>query len=371
MTAGAAVPAAAAGAAAIRRDRLRAMLPQEPGTAVLISRLVNVRYLTGFSGTNGALLLTRDSAILGTDGRYAEQAAGQAPDVELLVERQCARALLKRAADDPDVSQVAFEAHEVTVELFDLLQRAAPDLALVPLGRLTERLRQVKDEDEIGLLRAACAISDRALADLFSEIRPGLTEREVAWALEQRVRAHGGDGLSFDSIVASGPNSARPHHQPTDRAIERGDFLKIDFGARHQGYHADMTRTFVVAAEPAEWQRDIYELVERAQQAGLAALAPGANVKDIDLAARSVVKAAGHGEHFPHGLGHGVGLEIHEAPTIGYSTEGILDAGTPVTVEPGVYLPGRGGVRIEDTLVVRDGGPELLTTTTKELLVLG
>jgi Xaa-Pro aminopeptidase len=359
-----------------RRDRLRALLADgglggTSGAAVLITRLVNIRYLTGFTSSNGALLLTADRAVLATDGRYAEQAAAQAPDVELLVDRQCARALLERAAQDPAVARVAFEAHDVTVELHETLRQAAPDLPLAPLGRVAERLRQVKDEDEIGLLREACAISDRALADLLSEIRPGLTEREVGWALEQRVRAHGGEALAFEPIVASGPNSARPHHRPTDRVIERGDFLKIDFGARHQGYHADITRTFVVAAPPAGWQRDVYDLVARAQQAGREALAPGADVKVVDEAARSVVKKAGHGPHFPHGLGHGVGLEIHEAPTIGYYAEGILDAGMPVTVEPGVYLPGRGGVRIEDTLVVRDGGPELLTTTTKELLVLG
>jgi len=357
--------------AAARRARLEALLPPDGGVAALITRLVNIRYLTGLTATNAALLLTRDSAVLATDGRYAEQAAAQAPDVELLVDRQCAAALLKRAAADPGVSRLGFEAHEVTVEQHGMFRRLAPDLPLAPLGRLTERLRQVKDEDEIGLLREACAISDRALADLLSEIRPGRTERAVAWALEQRIRAHGGEGVAFESIVASGPNSARPHHRPTDRAIEAGDFLKIDFGARHRGYHADMTRTFVVAAPPADWQREVYDLVARAQQAGREALAPGADVKDVDEAARSIVKNAGHGQHFPHGLGHGVGLEIHEAPTIGHSAAGILDAGTPVTVEPGVYLPGRGGVRIEDTLVVRDGGPELLTTTTKELLVLG
>jgi Xaa-Pro aminopeptidase len=356
---------------AARRARLQALLPPGDDVAALITRLVNVRYLTGVATTNAALLLTPARAVLATDGRYAEQAAAQARDLELLVDRQCATALLRRAAGDPDVSRVAFEAHEVTVEQHQQFQSAAPDLPLVPLGRLTERLRQVKDEDEIGLLREACAISDRALADLLSEIRLGQTEREVAWALEQRVRAHGGEGVAFESIVASGPHSARPHHRPTDRAIARGDLLKIDFGARYQGYHADMTRTFVIGGRPADWQREIYGLVAMAQHAGREALAPGADTKDVDEAARSVIKEAGHGRHFPHGLGHGVGLEIHEAPTIGYSATGILDAGTPVTVEPGVYLPGQGGVRIEDTLVVRDGGPELLTTTTKELLVLG
>ncbi len=183
----------------------------------------------------------------------------------------------------------------------------------------------------------------------------------------------GAEAPAFATIVATGPNSAIPHHRPTERAIERGDLLKIDFGARVDGYHADMTRTFVVGAEPSGWQAEIYHVVYAAQRAGREALQPGVDARDVDAAARSVVADAGYGERFPHGLGHGVGLEIHEAPLLGYATAAILRGRTPVTVEPGVYLPGRGGVRIEDTLLIHDTGDraELLTTTTKELLVLG
>ena len=180
----------------------------------------------------------------------------------------------------------------------------------------------------------------------------------------------GAESLAFPTIVATGPNSAIPHHRPSDREIQRGDLLKIDFGALYQGYHADCTRTFLVGQEPADWQREIFDVVRQAQRAGRHALVPGVEGTDVDAAARSVVVEAGFGEQFPHGLGHGVGLEIHEAPLMGYGSTGRIESGTALTVEPGIYLPGRGGVRIEDTLVVSEGGPELLTTTPKDLLVL-
>jgi Xaa-Pro aminopeptidase len=181
---------------------------------------------------------------------------------------------------------------------------------------------------------------------------------------------HGAEALSFTTIVATGPNTAIPHHQPTDRPVAAGELLKIDFGALYGGYHSDCTRTVVVGAEPAAWQSELHQLVREAQRAGRHALAPGAEAKDVDAAAREVIEAAGYGDQFPHGLGHGVGLEIHEAPLMGYTADARLADRTPVTVEPGVYLPDRGGVRIEDTLVVREGGPELLTTAPKDLLVL-
>ena len=349
-----------------RRERLRGVLAEQGLDAALVTSLVNVRYLTGFTGSNAALLLTQDSAVLATDGRYITQSAQQSGDLERVIDRQCAQALLARAS-----GRVGFEAHIVTVAEHATLVELAPAGAdLTDLGGAVERLRRVKDETEIAHLREACAIGDRALARLLPELRPGLTEREIARRLESLMYDEGAHALSFETIVAGGPNSAVPHHEPGDRPLEAGDFLKCDFGAAYEGYHADMTRTFLVGAEPADWQRDLYDLVRRAQRAGRHALAPGASFPEVDGAARSVIEAAGYGEAFSHGLGHGVGLEIHEAPLIGYAATGTLDASTPVTVEPGVYLPGRGGVRIEDTLVVRPQGPELLTTSTKELLVV-
>jgi Xaa-Pro aminopeptidase len=356
-----------------RRQRLRETLEAHGADALVVTRLVNVRYLSGFTGSNAALLVTPEAAVLATDGRYRTQAGEQSPDVQLLIRRRCAVALTQHATAQ-GTRRLAFEAHDVTVELHRELARVAGAGTLVDAGRAVEHLRRTKDDDELAALRRACAISDAALGDLLSGIHAGRTELDIARELDRRMLDAGAEAVAFETIVAGGPDSAIPHHTPTSRPVERGDLLKVDFGARFRGYHADMTRTFVVGAEPAGWQREIYDLVARAQAAGRAALAPGVRTADVDAAAREVIHAAGHGEHFPHGLGHGVGLEIHEAPLLGSAAAGILDDRTPVTVEPGVYLPGLGGVRIEDSLVVRDaayGGPELLTKTAKELVVLG
>ncbi len=352
-----------------RRDALRDRLPDDLA-ALLVTSPSNVRYLTGFTGSNGMLLLTRDLAQdrFGTDFRYVTQCAEQCPDLALVVSRELLAALGEYASENA-LGPLGFEAAHLTVRQHQALERAHGQL--VPTDGVVEALRLVKDDGELELLARACEISDAALAELLPEVRVGVSERYLARRLEWLLLEHGAQAASFESIVAGGPNSAIPHHRPTDRALEAGDFLKIDFGALYGGYHADETRTFVVGAEPADWQREVYDLVATAQRAGVAALAVGADVKDVDAAARDLITAAGHGEHFGHGLGHGVGLDIHEAPTIGYGATGILADRTPVTVEPGVYLPGLGGVRIEDTLVVRAGGPVSLTRATRDLLVLG
>jgi Xaa-Pro aminopeptidase len=353
----------------VRRNRLRTLVREADADAALVTRLVNVRYLTGFTGSNAALLVTEDTAVLATDGRYITQSAAEVPDLERLIDRLCPEALVSRAGDS-GVRRLAVEAHDVTVERHATLAGLAGDMELQPLGWAVESLRTVKDEDEIALLAEACAIGDRALAELVTTVRPGRTERDIARELMTRMLDHGADALSFPTIVGSGPNSAIPHNQPSDRRVAKGELLKIDFGAEYGGYHSDCTRTFVVGAEPATWQIELHQLVREAQRAGRHALAPGADAAKVDAAAREVIEEAGYGEQFPHGLGHGVGLEIHEAPLMGYTADARLADRMPVTVEPGVYLPGRGGVRIEDTLVVREGGPELLTTASKELLVL-
>ena len=363
---------------AARRDALRAIAAERGLDAVLVTNLLNVRYLTGFTGSNGALLLRTDGAdLFGTDGRYTTQAAAQVPDVEVLVDRGTVPALA-RAAVRTGAGRLGFESHDVTVDGLEQLRSVLADAAaggtvpeLESVRRAVEALRAIKDDDEIEALRRACAVADQALAELAAEgaLRPGRTELEVGRELDARMLALGAEAPSFETIVAAGANSAIPHHRPDSTELRDGDFLKLDFGATVEGYHSDMTRTLVLT-HAADWQHEIYALVAESQAAGRAALAVGADVVAVDAASREVIAAAGHGEHFTHGLGHGVGLEIHEAPGIGPLGAGTLAAGMAVTVEPGVYLPGHGGVRIEDTLVVTDDAPELLTLTSKELLVL-
>ncbi len=358
---------------AARRARAQAKVAELDADAVLITTPPNVRYLTGLASSNAALLLPAvGGGLLATDSRYALAARRDCPDLELTVERFTERALAG-AMTRRGMLRVAFEAHEMTVERHMDLAVSADGVTLVRFGRGIEDLRMVKDAGEIGLLAAACRISGQALADVLPRIRPGLTERALAGELDHRMAELGAERPAFGTIVASGPNGAIPHHAPSDRPLRRGDLITLDFGACYAGYHADMTRT-VALGEPAGWQRDIYELVAAAQQAGRAAARPGAELCDVDAAARDLICSAGHGEHFQHGLGHGVGLEVHEAPLIGYGSTGKLQNRVPVTVEPGVYLPGQGGVRIEDVLVIgagtADGTAQALTTTTRELLAL-
>jgi Xaa-Pro aminopeptidase len=359
---------------AARRALVQEKIAAVGADAALITSLVNVRYLTGLASSNAAILLPADGqGLLATDSRYGPAAARDCPDLELVIERFIEPALAGTAVRRR-LGRLAFEAQEMTVERYAALGSPDLGLTLIPLGHAVEELRMTKDETEITLLARACAITSEAFADALQAMRPGITEREFAIVLERAMTDRGADRPAFDSIVASGPNGATAHHAPGERQLTAGDLVTIDCGARVGGYHADMTRT-VAIGEPAAWQREIYEIVSAAQRAAVAAVRVGAEVAAVDAVARDMIAEAGHGDHFQHGLGHGVGLEIHEAPMIGYGKTGTLGDRVPVTVEPGIYLPGRGGVRIEDTLVVRAGAgaagsAEMLTTTTRELLVL-
>jgi Xaa-Pro aminopeptidase len=364
-------------AGARRREALRAALREADLDALLVTDLVNVRYLAGFTGSNAALLVHAadgpgDEArtVLATDGRYTTQAAAETPELPLLVERECGPALLHAAT----AGAIGFDSAQVTVDALDALTAATgADLRRAP--GLVERLRAVKDDDEVDALRLACAAADAALAGAIADgvLAAGRAEREVARELEERMVAAGASGPSFETIVAAGGNSAIPHHRPSDAPLAAGDLVTMDFGALVDGYHSDMTRTVLVGPDGAvaDWQREIYALVDAAAAAGRAALRPGVPTSAIDDAAREVITAAGYGEQFVHPVGHGVGLVIHEAPAMGATATATLEAGMTVTVEPGVYLPGRGGVRIEDLLVVTGSGAEPLTASPRDLLVLG
>lgn len=364
-----------------RRVRLAAELAARDLDALVVSDLINVRYLTGFTGSNAALLVFASTCdpVLVTDSRYRIQALRQAPDLDTVIERAGPRHLVARAAS-AGARRIGFESHVVTVDGFEALAAEITGAAeltgrvgaeLVRAPGVVEGLREVKDAGEVAMLSSAAEAADAALTALVAGggLRPGRTERAVARELESLMFDHGAEARAFDTIVATGANSAVPHHRPTDAVLTRGDFVKIDFGAVVAGYHSDMTRTFVMGVA-ADWQRDIYGLVAQAQRAGVAALEAGARLSEVDGAARRVIADAGFGENFGHGLGHGVGLQIHEAPGINSATGGTLRAGSVVTVEPGVYLPDRGGVRIEDTLVAGRQGPEQLTRFPKDLAIV-
>jgi Xaa-Pro aminopeptidase len=335
--------------------------------AVLITELVNVRYLTGFTGSNGQLLLTAEGATFLTDGRYTEQARHEAPGPTHVTYRRTYRDDLPGLVDG--VGRLGFEAHAVTVDDHGKLAGCVEGVELVALTDLVERGRRVKDAEELELLRRAQAATDGAFDRVLDAMSVGTSERRTARDLERLLLDEGADDLAFDPIVAFGENAAEPHHEPGHRMLEEGDVIKLDFGARVQGYHADMTRTVAFGSAPTQL-RKIHDVVRQAQEAGIDAVRAGVTGAEVDAAARGVIADAGYGDRFVHGLGHGVGLRIHEAPWLGVGQENELPAGAVVTVEPGIYVPGIGGVRIEDMVEVTDDGCRVLGTSSRELIEL-
>jgi Xaa-Pro aminopeptidase len=342
-----------------RLGRLRESL-EEP---LLVSSLVNVRYLTGFVSSNAALLVEEERVRLFADFRYRE-AAQQVADVDF---QETRRDLFGHLAELLN-GTIGFEAPDLSYERYALLQGAGLDL--VPRTGLVEVLRVVKDEAELELIARAAAIGDEAYALLAQERFVSRTERELAWRMETFLHELGAESAAFETIVASGPNAALPHGRPTDRRIGAGETVIVDAGCVVGGYSSDCTRTFATGELPPDLAR-AYDVCRRAQDMGLAAVASGKAGKEIDAEARSLINGEGFGEHFGHGLGHGLGLEVHEAPWLNPEIDSTLAPGNVVTVEPGIYLPGLGGVRIEDLVVVCDGGPEVLTGYTKELVTVG
>ncbi|MBT3152030.1 aminopeptidase P family protein [Streptomyces sp. CHD11] len=363
---------------AIRRTRLRECCNAVGSAAALVSRPANVRYLAGAAPEGAVLLLGRTEDVLVCAGPPDDRSPQSRPDESLRLH------VMNGIGGDPaataadlavaqDADSLAVEEHHLTVTRHRRIHSVAPKLRLAGIAGAVEQLRVVKDEEEISCLRIGAEITDQALGELLESILVGRTERHLALELERRLVDHGADGPAFPTSVATGPNAGRPGHRPTDRRVEEGDFLSVCLGATYRGYRCEIGRTFVIGTAPADWQIELYDLVFSAQRAGRESLMPGAAYRDVDRAARHVLDSAGYAEALPVLTGHGVGLEIDEDPQLTPAAMGKLDACVPVTVEPGVHLPGRGGVRIDDTLVVRpeaDGGPELLTITTKELLAL-
>jgi Xaa-Pro aminopeptidase len=356
-----------------RLDRLRAAFGDHEIDALVVTTVPNVRYLTGFSGSAAVLIVTEDLAVLTTDGRYRTQSAEQlqragAANVEITIgagaeQRQAALAAL----DGANAARIGLEAGNVTWSG----QRSWADVLgadrLVPTTNAVEALRERKDPAEIARMERAAAIADAALFEVLPLMSQGISEEHFALELDTAMRRGGAESTAFETIVAAGENSAKPHHHPGARRINGGDPVVVDFGATFEGYRSDMTRTFCVDAEPQGELARIFEVVQTSQAAGAAAVRPGIAAKEVDDICRRIIADAGWAERFEHGTGHGVGLDIHEAPTVSQLGTAILAPGFVVTVEPGVYVPGHGGVRVEDTLVVTEDGARPLTRFTKDI----
>jgi Xaa-Pro aminopeptidase len=350
-----------------RADRLVTLLEERSLDCLLVTNLVNVRYLTGFTGTNGACLVSPEERSFFTDFRYMERARGEVQGFDRV---EAGRELLGDLARRLR-GRAGFDDAHMSVRMHRRLgEKVEGGVELVPAGGLVERLREVKDEDELRAMRAGAEIADSAYERIRDRGLTGRTEREVARAIVRGMEDLGAEGPSFPPIVAAGPHGALPHAEPRDVEIPAGVLVVLDLGARVDGYCSDCTRTF--ATGPLDdTALEVYELVRRAQREGLGAARAGAARREVDGVARQIIEEAGHGERFGHGLGHGVGLEIHEDPRLTRVAEGTLESGNTVTIEPGVYLPGSLGVRIEDLVAIGEDGPEILSGFPKELVTVG
>ncbi|HUL70284.1 MAG TPA: Xaa-Pro peptidase family protein [Gemmatimonadales bacterium] len=353
-----------------RQAALLGLMERAGVEALLVRHLPNVRYLTGFSGTAGLLLVRRTGAVLITDFRYATQAGEEVQDaarVEIEAVNVWDR-LGKILAAEP-VATMGYEPHVLTVKELERLRAACP-VPLEPAGEWVEELRTVKAPEEVEAIREAARVAEAALAEILPGIRVGQSERRIGAALESALRQLGSEWHPFPTIVASGPRSALPHARTSDRTVGRGEWVLLDFGAQVRGYCADLTRTVLIGGRADDRQREIYALVHRAQSQALKGIRPGLTGRQADALAREVIVAGGFGDSFGHSLGHGLGLEVHEAPRLSPASETPIPAHAVVTVEPGVYLPGWGGVRLEDDLLVSPDGPVCLSSNRTELLEL-
>jgi len=358
-----------------RLQRLREKLEQHKLDAVFIvsgenNSPVNRRYLSGFTGTSAYLLITRAEAVIATDFRYYEQAQQQAKDLRLHKAVGGIDKWLPDLLQGLGGKRLAFESAHVTYQTYRTMRKAVQGLPeaqrpkLVPTLNLVEGLRTIKDPEEIAALQAAIDLGDAAFAEVAQRIEPGWTEREVAWEIEKYIREHGGDGLSFDTLVGAGERGAMPHCSPTDRVLKKGEGVVIDMGVELHGYMSDLTRTIFLGKPDDQFKR-VYDIVLAAQQTAQEIVEAGMTGEQAHLLAHNVIEEAGYGEHFGHGLGHGVGLQVHEAPRVAKTSNDVLGDNMVFTIEPGIYLTGWGGVRIEDVVVLENGKARVMSHAPK------
>lgn len=349
-----------------RLERIRLKMQEEKLDTFILTSPENRRYLSGFTGTTAILLITLEKAYLLTDFRYIQQATAQAPDFQVVKIANMYSSLAELAQK---AVRVGFEEEYTTYADYLDLKESLSQAELVPQSKLLSELRSIKDAEELEEIRQAVKLADDAFSHILQFVEVGQTEEEISLELEFAMRRKGASGGSFDFIVASGLRSSMPHGVASSKKVQQGDFLTMDYGAIYQGYCSDITRTLCFG-EPTEKQREIYEIVLCAQKAGIAALKPGIPGKEVDAVARGIIAEAGYGDYFGHGLGHSVGLAIHEGPNLNLREERILKPGMVITIEPGIYIPDWGGVRIEDMAVITENGCEVLTQAPKEFIII-
>lgn len=352
-----------------RNENLRKELQMKSSDAVLITSPENRFYLSGFKGSSGVLLITQEKNYLLTDFRYMDQAREEAPDFEIINHERNIYPVIMSYVKKHIIQKLGIEFGKLAVQDFKEIENLNPSLKLFNCEEAVYKLRMIKDQEEIGYFKKGIALCDQAFDHILSFIRPGMSEKELGLELEFFMRRGGADGIKENHVIASGERSSLPHGQATERIIKKGDFVKMDIGAKINGYYTDFTRT-VVIGEPSEKQREIYNIVRQAQEVALEAIGPGKVCSELDHLARSVIAKAGYGENFGHSLGHSIGLAVHESPAMRATDHTILEPGMVITVEPGIYIPGFGGVRIEDFIVITEDGYENLTTATKELQII-
>ena len=352
----------------LKLQKLRIEMKHRDIEALLVTNPFNLRYITEFTGTAGLAIVTQDKAVFITDFRYTEQAGVQVKEFEVVQAKKNLMDEAVQTVHSLGIQTLAFEQDYMTYATA-AQYKAKVEVEMEPVSNLIEKIRMVKTPEEVAVLKAAAKIADDTFEHICGFIRPGLTELEVSNELEFFMRKQGATSSSFDIIVASGLRSALPHGVATDKVIENGDMITLDFGALYNGYISDITRT-VAVGEPSAQMKEIYDIVLKAQELGVEKIGPGMSGIEADAIARDFIKSKGYGEAFGHSTGHGIGLEVHESPGLSFRSETVLEPGMAVTVEPGIYLPGVGGVRIEDDILITESGNERLTNSTKELRIL-